>query len=160
VTTSETPPERNASANLAGYRVDHIGVVVPDLERATRFYHDVLGCPVREPIELAGQGIAVVFVSFANTRVELIAPTTAMSPLGDLLEDHTVNDFLARKPEGGMHHICYEVDDLDAVLGRLVAAGARILGTGKPIIGASGKPIVFLDPRNAEGTLIELKQAG
>jgi methylmalonyl-CoA/ethylmalonyl-CoA epimerase len=160
VTTSETPPERNASANLAGYRVDHIGVVVPDLERATRFYHDVLGCPVREPIDLAGQGIAVVFVSFANTRVELIAPTTAMSPLGDLLEDHTVNDFLARKPEGGMHHICYEVDDLDAVLGRLVAAGARILGTGKPIIGASGKPIVFLDPRNAEGTLIELKQAG
>jgi methylmalonyl-CoA/ethylmalonyl-CoA epimerase len=160
VTTSEIPPERNASANLAGYRVDHIGVVVPDLERATRFYHDVLGCPVREPIELAGQGIAVVFVSFANTRVELIAPTTAMSPLGDLLEDHTVNDFLARKPEGGMHHICYEVDDLDAVLGRLVAAGARILGTGKPIIGASGKPIVFLDPKNAEGTLIELKQAG
>ena len=152
--------EPNASANLAGYRVDHIGVVVPDLERATRFYRDLLGCPVREPIELAGQGIAVVFVSFANTRVELLAPTTPTSPLGDLLEDHTVNDFLARKPEGGMHHICYEVDDLDAVLGRLVASGARVLGTGKPIIGASGKPIVFLDPKNAEGTLIELKQAG
>lgn len=154
-----TIPEDTAPASLAGYRVDHIGVVVPDLERAMHFYRDVLGCPVRGPIKLAGQGIAVVFVTFANTRVELIAPTLPASPLGDLLEDHTVNDFLAGKPEGGMHHICYEVDDLDTVLKRLVAAGARILGNGKPITGASGKPIVFLDPRNAEGTLIELKQA-
>lgn len=153
-------PEPKPSPGLTGYRVDHIGVVVPDLQRATHFYRDVLGCSVREPIELAGQGIAVVFVSFANTRVELIAPTLPQSPLGDLLEDQTVNDFLARKPDGGMHHICYEVDDLVAVLARLVAEGARVLGSGKPIIGASGKPIVFLDPKHAEGTLIELKQAG
>lgn len=154
----ETAYWHNAPTGLTGYRVDHIGVVVPDLEKAARFYRDVLGCPVREPVVMADQGIAVVFVSFANTRVELIAPTLPASPLEELLEDQTVNHFLTRKPDGGMHHICYEVDDLDAVLRRLVAAGARVLGSGKPIIGASGKPIIFLDPKSAEGALIELKQ--
>lgn len=145
---------------MAGYRVDHVGVAVPDLKRAAQFYGDVLGCPIRDPIVLEGQGIAVVFVTFVNMRVELIAPTTDHSPLGHVLENHTINDFLTRKLDGGIHHICYEVDDLNAVLKRLMSAGARVLGEGKPIIGANGKPIVFLDPKNAEGTLIELKQAG
>jgi methylmalonyl-CoA/ethylmalonyl-CoA epimerase len=141
------------------YKVDHLGVVVPDIERASRFYRDVLGCPVGNVIEPAGQGIAVVFVPFGNMRVELIAPTTETSPLPDLLEDHTVNHFLERNPQGGIHHVCYEVDDLEAVMTRLAQAGARILGSGRPIIGAGGRPIVFLDPRNADGTLIELKQS-
>jgi methylmalonyl-CoA/ethylmalonyl-CoA epimerase len=141
------------------YKVDHLGVVVPDIEGAARFYRDVLGCPVGEVIEPPGQGIAVVFVPFGNMRVELITPTMKTSPLPELLEDHTVNHFLERTPQGGIHHVCYEVDDLEGVMARLAAAGARILGSGRPIIGASGRPIVFLDPRNADGTLIELKQS-
>lgn len=151
-------PASAPSGPLQGYRIDHLGVAVADLDRAARFYRDVLGCPVGEPVVPPGQGIAVVFVTFANTRVELIAPTSAVSPLPDLLEDQTINHFLERSPLGGLHHVCYEVDDLEAVMMRLAQAGARILGKGKPIIGASGKPIVFLDPRTAEGTLIELKQ--
>ncbi len=147
------------SGPMQGFRVDHLGVVVADLDRAASFYRTVLGCPVGAPVVPPGQGIAVVFVAFANTRVELIAPTCTVSPLPDLLEDQTVNDFLRRAPLGGLHHVCYEVDDLDAVMRRLALAGARILGKGQPIIGASGKPIIFLDPKSAEGTLIELKQA-
>lgn len=139
------------------YRVDHLGVVVPDLAEAVRFYRDMLGCPVGEVIEPPGQGIAVVFVPFGNMRVELIAPTTDVSPLPELLEDQTVNHFLARMPGGGLHHVCYEVDDLDEVIARLQAGGARILGAGRPIIGAGGKRIIFLDPKSAAGTLIELK---
>lgn len=143
---------------LATYEVDHLGVVVPDSAAATAFYRDILGCPVSEPRELAGQGIAVVFVPFGNTRVELLAPTVDPSPLPHVLEDHTVNDFLRRQPTGGLHHVCYLVDDLLKVRDRLTAAGLRALGSGEPIIGASGQPILFLDPRNPAGTLIELKQ--
>ena len=152
-TGASAPP-----AILKGHRIDHLGVAVPDLGRAAAFYRDVLGCEVGEPVIPAGQGIAVVFVAFANGRVELIAPTCEVSPLPGLLEDHTINDFLRRSPQGGLHHVCYEVDDLDAVIAKLAAAGARLLGDGRPIIGASGRPIVFLDPGAAEGTLIELKQ--
>jgi methylmalonyl-CoA/ethylmalonyl-CoA epimerase len=140
------------------YTVDHLGIVVPDLDAAVRFYRDVLGCPVSEPVVPPEQGIAVVFVRFGNMRVELIAPTVGRSPLGQILEEHTVNHFLAREPAGGLHHVCYVVDDLAAVTDRLKASGQRILGSGEPIIGASGQPILFLDPRTASGTLIELKQ--
>jgi methylmalonyl-CoA/ethylmalonyl-CoA epimerase len=99
-----------------------------------------------------------VFVPFGNLRVELIAPTVERSPLAHVLENHTVNDFLGREPAGGLHHVCYVVDDLAAVRDRLQAAGQRVLGKGEPIIGAGGAPIVFLDPSCAAGTLIELKQ--
>ena len=143
---------------LRGYDVDHLGIAVPDLTRAMQFYRDVLGCPVGDPVVPPDQGIAVSFVRFANVRIELIAPTMDVSPIPHVLEDHTVNDFLSRQPSGGLHHVCYAVDDIIAVRERLRMSGLRILGTGEPIIGASGMPILFLDPVSAFGTLIELKQ--
>lgn len=143
---------------LSVYEVDHLGIVVPDLTAATQLYRDVLGCPVSEPVIPPDQGIAIVFVRFGNTRVELIMPTVPVSPITHVLENHTANAFLARQPQGGLHHICYVVDDLKSICDRLRARGIRVLGTGEPIIGASGLPIVFLDPSTAAGTLIELKQ--
>lgn len=140
-------------------RVDHIGIAVPDLAAAARLYRDVLGCEVSDPVEPPGQGVAIVFVRMGGTRVELIAPTTATSPIRHVLEDHTINDFLARQPAGGLHHVCYAVDDLAALRPRLAASGLRMLGSGEPILGASGRPIVFLDPRTTGGTLIELKES-
>ncbi len=145
-------------AALQSYIVDHLGIVVPDLPRAVRFYREVLGCAVGEPIVPPDQGIAVAFVQFGNVRIELIAPTTEISPISHVLEDHTVNEFLSRQPSGGLHHVCYAVDDIVAVRERLRAGGIRILGSGEPIIGASGLPILFLDPASAVGTLIEIKQ--
>ena len=143
---------------LASYDVDHLGIAVPDLEAATKLYRDVLGCPVGEPVVPPGQGIAIVFVEFSNIHVELLMPTVDVSPIPHLLENYTINDFLKRQPAGGLHHICYVVDDLKAICGRLKEAGVRVLGSGEPILGASGLPIVFLDPATAAGTLIELKQ--
>ena len=143
---------------LASYEVDHLGIAVPDLEAATKLYRDVLGCPVGEPVVPPDQGIAIVFVQFCNVHVELLMPTVDVSPIPHLLENYTINDFLKRQPAGGLHHICYVVDDLKAICSRLSAAGVRVLGSGEPIIGASGQPIVFLDPATAAGTLIELKQ--
>jgi methylmalonyl-CoA/ethylmalonyl-CoA epimerase len=148
----------NPIPELAVYDVDHLGIVVPDLEAATQLYRDVLNCPVSDPVVPPDQGIAVVFVRFGNVRVELIMPTVDVSPISNVLENHTVNAFLERQPQGGLHHICYLVDDLKAVCCRLTARGIRVLGTGEPIVGASGLPIVFLDPASAAGTLIELKQ--
>jgi methylmalonyl-CoA/ethylmalonyl-CoA epimerase len=148
----------NQIPELSLYNVDHLGIVVPDLAAATRLYRDVLGCPVSEPVLPPDQGIAVVFVRFGNIRVELITPTVDVSPIPHVLENHTVNAFLKRQPQGGLHHICYVVDDLKVVCGRMRARGIRVLGTGEPIIGASGLPIVFLDPATAAGTLIEIKQ--
>ena len=151
-------PTESPISELSVYDVDHLGIVVPDLDAATQFYRDVLGCPVSDPVMPPDQGIAVVFVRFGNVRVELIMPTVDASPIPHVLENHTVNAFLERQPQGGLHHICYLVDDLKAVCGRLTARGIRVLGTGEPIIGASGLPIVFLDPATAAGTLVELKQ--
>jgi len=141
-------------------KVDHLGIVVPDIEKAAAFYRDALGFEVGQPRELQGQGIAVTFVDFANTRVELLMPTTPESPLGDLLEEHTVNHFLQRVPQGGLHHVCYAVPDFDAVMARLHTAKLRLLGNGKPILGASGRRIVFVDPMCTGGALVELKDNG
>ncbi|HUT47723.1 MAG TPA: methylmalonyl-CoA epimerase [Alphaproteobacteria bacterium] len=138
--------------------VDHLGIVVPDLEQAIALYRDVFGCDVSDVLSMPDQGIEMVFVTLDNTRVELLAATAETSPIKHVLEDHTINDFLERSPGGGLHHICYVVDDLKAMRERLTARGMRVLGSGEPIIGASGQPIVFLDPDNAGGTLIELKQ--
>jgi methylmalonyl-CoA/ethylmalonyl-CoA epimerase len=145
-------------SELASYEVDHLGIAVPDLDAATKLYRDVLGCPVGEPVVPPGQGIAIVFVEFGNVHVELLMPTVDVSPIPHLLENYTINDFLKRQPNGGLHHVCYLVDDLKAICSRLSASGVRVLGSGEPIIGASGLPIVFLDPATAAGTLIELKQ--
>jgi methylmalonyl-CoA/ethylmalonyl-CoA epimerase len=145
-------------AAMLTHEVDHLGIVVPDLDGAAAFYRDVLGCTVWGPVVPPDQGVAIMFVPFGNVRIELIAPTMDRSPITHVLEDQTVNDFLARQPAGGLHHVCYVVDDLLAVRERLRACGHRVLGSGEPIIGASGQPILFLDPRAASGVLVELKQ--
>lgn len=148
---STAPP---APAGLGHAQVDHLGIAVADLAAASGLYRTMLGV---EPVmhELPGQGIAVAMFQLPNLRIELLAPIGAVSPITDVLEDHTIQAFMARNPQGGLHHVCYVVDDLDAAS----PPGARRLGTGVPIIGAQGRPIVFLDPLTTGGTLIELKQA-
>lgn len=131
-------------------RLNHIAIAVSDLERATLLYRDMLGAQVSEPVPLPEHGVTTVFVTLPNTKIELIAP------LGD---DSPIGGFLARNPDGGMHHICFEVEDLVASRDRLVSRGARVLGDGTPGIGAHGKPVLFLHPKDFAGTLIELEQA-
>ncbi|RDE08723.1 methylmalonyl-CoA epimerase [Pelagibacterium lacus] len=130
-------------------RVNHIAIAVPDLERAARRYRDVLGARVSAVQELPEHGVRVVFVEAGNTKVELL------EPLGD---DSPITAFLARNPDGGMHHICYEVTDIVMAVRRLSEEGARVLGDGRPRIGAHGLPVVFLHPKDFDGTLIELEE--
>jgi methylmalonyl-CoA/ethylmalonyl-CoA epimerase len=130
-------------------RLNHVALAVPDLAATARLYRDKLGAKVSEPQALPEHGVTVVFVELPNTRVELLAPFGEASPIAA---------FLSRHPEGGMHHLCYEVDDIRAARGRLVAAGARILGDGEPKIGAHGNPVLFLHPKDFAGTLIELEE--
>lgn len=131
-------------------RLNHVAIAVPDLDAACSLYREVLGATLSEPAALPEHGVTTVFVNLPNTKIELL------HPLGD---DSPIAAFLKRHPEGGMHHICYEVDDIVAARDRLVAAGARILSDGKPRIGAHGKPVLFLHPKDFAGTLIELEQA-
>lgn len=130
-------------------RVNHIAIAVPDLERATQRYRDLLGAQVSSPQDLPEHGVRVVFVDLGNTRIELLEPLGGTSPIAA---------FLDRNPDGGMHHICYEVPDLSAAMRKLTAAGARVLGDGKPRAGAHGLPVVFLHPKDFDGTLIELEE--
>lgn len=138
--------------------VDHIGLAVPDVAAAVALYRNLPGVEFGEPRELDGQGLIVAFAAFANLRLEFLSPTQDRSPLGDLLEDRTINDFLADFPRGGVHHICLVVDNLECATAGLVAAGGRVLGKGDPVIGADGRPIVFVDPGAASDLLIELKE--
>jgi len=131
-------------------RLNHVAVVVPDLEQASRVYREQLGASVSEPVPLPEHGVTTVFVELPNTKIELL------HPLGD---DSPIAKFLERQPDGGMHHLCYEVDDIEAAARHLAEQGARILGDGKPKTGAHGKPVVFLHPKDFCGTLIELEQA-
>ena len=131
-------------------RLNHVALVVPDLHQAAEVYRQQLGAKVSAPLALPEHGVKIVFVELPNTKIEL------MEPLG---EASTVSAFLAKNPSGGMHHLCYEVADIIAARDQLTAQGARILGDGEPIIGAHGKPVLFLHPRNFFGTLIELEQA-
>ena len=131
-------------------RLDHVALAVPDLERAAAVYRDVLGAAVSEPVALPDHGATTVFAELPNTKIELL------EPLG---EDSPIARFLARHPDGGPHHVCYEVDDVRAARDRLVAAGARVLGSGEPSIGAHGKPVLFLHPKDFCGTLVEIEQA-
>lgn len=131
-------------------RLNHIAIVVPDLATATAVYRDTLGGSVSEPQALPEHGVTVVFVDTGNTKVELLEPLGEASP---------VAAFLERNPSGGMHHVCYEVEDILAARDRLKAAGARVLGDGTPKIGAHGKPVLFLHPKDFCGTLVELEQA-
>jgi methylmalonyl-CoA/ethylmalonyl-CoA epimerase len=131
-------------------RLNHVALAVPDLEAAARLYREKLGAKVSEPESLPEHGVRVVFVDLPNTRIELLEPLGENSPIAG---------FLAKNPTGGMHHLCYEVDDIRAARDRLREAGARILGDGEPKIGAHGRPVIFLSPKDFVGTLIELEEA-
>ena len=130
-------------------RLNHVAIAVPDLEAATASYRDQLGAKVSAPQALPEHGVTVVFVELANTKVELLEPLGEGSPIAAFLE---------RNAAGGMHHICYEVDDIIAARDRLAGQGARVLGNGEPKIGAHGKPVLFLHPKDFQGTLVELEQ--
>lgn len=153
--TVETPEELRPMQATSAARVDHIGIAVADLDKAAVFYQGMLGQAPDRIHHMPEQGIAVAIFQLPQLRIELLAPIGKVSPITDVLEDHTIQAFMARNPQGGLHHVCYVVDDLDAAS----PAGARRLGTGIPIIGAQGRPIVFLDPQTTGGTLIELKEA-
>ena len=131
-------------------RLNHVAIAVPDLDRATALYRDTLGAVVSAPQPLPEHGVTVVFITLPNTKIELLEPLGEASP---------IRSFLDRNPDGGMHHICYEVDDILAARDRLGAEGARILGDGEPRVGAHGKPVLFLHPKDFNGTLIELEEA-
>jgi methylmalonyl-CoA/ethylmalonyl-CoA epimerase len=130
-------------------RVNHIAIAVPDLHSAADSYRSTLGASVTEPQALPEHGVTVVFVTLANTKVELLEPLGEGSPIAA---------FLAKNPSGGMHHICYEVENILSARDALRAAGARVLGDGEPKIGAHGKPVLFLHPKDFQGTLIELEE--
>ncbi len=131
-------------------RLNHVAVAVPDLAAAVAQYRDTLGARVSAPDALPEHGVTVVFVTLANTKIELLEPLGAGSPIANFLE---------RNPAGGVHHLCYEVDDIIAARAKLEAGGARVLGDGEPKLGAHGKPVIFLHPKDFCGTLIELEQA-
>lgn len=131
-------------------RLNHVAIAVPDLKAGIATYANTLGAKVSAPQAEPDHGVTVVFVELANTKIELL------EPLG---EDSPINKFLEKNPSGGIHHICYEVDDILAARDKLVSEGARILGNGEPKIGAHGKPVLFLHPKDFLGTLVELEQA-
>ena len=130
-------------------RLNHVALAVPDLAAATALYRDTLGGDVSAPQALPEHGVSVVFVDVGNTKIELLEPLGENSPIAA---------FLAKNPSGGMHHVCYEVDDIVAARDRLKASGARVIGDGNPKTGAHGKPVLFLHPKDFCGTLIELEQ--
>lgn len=130
-------------------RLNHVAIVVPDLAKAVSLYRETLGALVSAPLALPAHGVTVVFVELPNTKIELLEPLGAGSP---------VAGFLAKNPSGGMHHLCYEVADIRAARDRLKEAGARVLGDGEPKTGAHDKPVLFLHPKDFCGTLIELEQ--
>ncbi|MDX8511531.1 methylmalonyl-CoA epimerase [Mesorhizobium captivum] len=131
-------------------RLNHVALAVPDLAAATAAYRDTLGARLSEPQALPEHGVTVVFVDVGNTKIELLEPLGNASPIAAFLE---------KNPSGGMHHVCYEVDDILAARDHLKASGARVLGDGNPKIGAHGKPVLFLHPKDFFGTLVELEQA-
>lgn len=131
-------------------RLNHVAIAVPDLEQASAMYRSTLGAKVSDPIPEPDHGVTVVFVELPNTKIELLHPLGDSSP---------IQAFLDKNPSGGMHHVCYEVDDILSARDRLKGEGARVLGDGEPKIGAHGKPVLFLHPKDFCGTLVELEQA-
>ncbi|GAA3864294.1 methylmalonyl-CoA epimerase [Celeribacter arenosi] len=130
-------------------RLNHVAIAVPDLEAASAQYRDTLGAKVNPPQDEPDHGVTVVFIELPNTKIELLYPLGEGSP---------IQGYLDKNPAGGIHHICYEVDDILAARDKLLADGARVLGTGEPKIGAHGKPVLFLHPKDFNGCLIELEQ--
>jgi len=131
-------------------RLNHVAIAVRDLAKAAGVYRDILGADVSEPVAQPEHGVTTVFVTLPNTKIELIAPLGTDSPIAKFLE---------RMPDGGIHHVCYEVADITAACDALRSQGARVLGDGEPKIGAHGKPVLFLHPKDFSGTLIEIEQA-
>jgi methylmalonyl-CoA/ethylmalonyl-CoA epimerase len=131
-------------------RLNHIAIAVPDIAAASRLYQGTLGAEVSAPEKLPEHGVTVVFITLPNTKIELLEPLGEASPIAK---------FLDKNPDGGIHHVCYEVEDIGAARDRLVASGARVLGSGDPKTGAHGKPVLFLHPKDFNGALIELEQA-
>ena len=130
-------------------RLNHVAIAVPDLEAASAQYRDALGAKVGAPQDEPDHGVTVVFIELPNTKIELLYPLGENSPIAGFLE---------KNPSGGMHHVCYEVDDIRAARDQLKASGARVLGNGEPKIGAHGKPVLFLHPKDFNGCLVELEQ--
>jgi methylmalonyl-CoA/ethylmalonyl-CoA epimerase len=131
-------------------RLNHVAIAVRDIDKAAEVYRTTLGAQVSDKVPQPEHGVSTVFVALPNTKVELLEPLGTESPIAKFLE---------RNPDGGVHHICYEVADIKAASEKLIAQGARILGSGEPKIGAHGKPVLFLHPKDFCGTLIELEQA-
>lgn len=131
-------------------RLNHVAIAVPDITKAANVYRGSLGAKVSDAVPQPEHGVTTVFIELPNTKIELLEPLGADSPIAKFLE---------RNPDGGMHHICYEVDDIIAARDKLKAEGARVLGSGEPRIGAHGKPVLFLHPKDFFGTLVEIEQA-
>lgn len=130
-------------------RLNHVAIAVKDIEAATRIYKDILGATVSAKVPQPDHGVYTVFVELPNTKIELLEPLGA---------DSAIQKFVDKNPDGGIHHVCYEVEDIIAARDQLVAKGARVLGGGEPKIGAHGKPVLFLHPKDFCGTLVELEQ--
>lgn len=130
-------------------RLNHVAIAVPNVREAAKTYVDLLGATVSEPVDQPEHGVITVFIELPNTKIELLEPLGDNSPIANFLE---------RNKKGGMHHVCYEVEDIRAARDHLVEKGATVLGGGEPKIGAHGKPVLFLHPKDFNGTLIELEQ--
>ena len=130
-------------------KLNHVAIAVPDLQKGTAIYRDTLGARVSQPQALPEHGVTVVFVELPNTKIELLEALGEKSPIAAFIE---------KNPAGGIHHVCYEVDDIMAARDRMIANGARVLGDGEPKTGAHGKPVLFLHPKDFCGTLVELEQ--
>lgn len=130
-------------------KLNHVAIAVPDLRAASAQYRDIFGARVSDPVDLPDHGVTTVFVTLPNTHIELLHPLGENSPIAGFLE---------RNRSGGIHHVCYEVVDIGLASEKLANAGMRLLGDGKPKIGAHGKPVLFLHPKDAQGTLVELEQ--
>ncbi len=130
-------------------RLNHVAIAVPDLDAATAIYRNTLGATVSDKVDQPDHGVTTVFVELPNTKIEFLRPLGEKSPIASFLE---------KNPAGGMHHLCYEVEDIIAARGRIVAEGGRVLGDGEPRIGAHNKPVLFLHPKDFCGTLVELEQ--
>jgi methylmalonyl-CoA/ethylmalonyl-CoA epimerase len=131
-------------------RLNHVAIAVRDIAKASKVYRQTLGAAVSEPVPQPAHGVTTVFITLPNTKIELLEPLGEGSPIGKFLE---------RNPDGGIHHVCYEVDDIVAARDQLKAQGARVLGDGEPKMGAHGKPVLFLHPKDFCGTLVEIEQA-
>jgi methylmalonyl-CoA/ethylmalonyl-CoA epimerase len=130
-------------------RLNHVAIAVRDIAKAARLYRDTLGADVSATVAQPDHGVTTVFVTLPNTKIELLEPLGEGSPIANFLE---------RNPDGGIHHLCYEVDDILVARDHLKAAGARVLGDGQPRTGAHGKPVLFLHPKDFCGTLVEIEQ--